>query len=114
MGCGGVATVCPSGAMTYAYPRVPEIGVRLKRVLSVYTQAGGKDACLLLHNSGESRALIARLARRGKGLPARVIPLEVHHAASTGMDVLLAALAYGSGQVAVLATRTKADAHADS
>jgi ferredoxin len=89
--------------MTHAYPRVPDLGARLKRVLSVYSQAGGKDACLLLHNAGGSRALIAKLARRGRGLPARVIPLEVHHPASAGMDVLLAALAYGAGQVAVLA-----------
>jgi ferredoxin len=104
MGCGGCATVCPSGAMTYAYPRVPDLGARLKRVLSVYAQAGGKDACLLLHNALESRALVAALARRGRGLPARVIPLEIHHPASIGMDVLLGALAYGAGQVAVLAT----------
>jgi len=103
MGCGGCATVCPSGAMTHAYPRVPDLGARLKRVLSVYAQAGGKDACLLLHNGGGSRALIAKLARRGRGLPARVIPLEVHHPASAGMDVLLAACAYGASQVAVLA-----------
>src|SRR5437879_6565540 len=103
MGCGGCATVCPSGAMTYAYPRVPDLGARLKRLLSVYAQAGGKDACLLLHSAGESRALIAKLARRGQGLPARVIPLEVHHPASVGIDVLLAALAYGASQVVVLA-----------
>jgi ferredoxin len=103
MGCGGCATVCPSGAMSHAYPRVPDLGARLKRVLSVYAQAGGKDACLLFHNAGESRALIARLARRGRGLPARVIPLEVHHPASIGMDVLLAALAYGASQVVTLA-----------
>jgi len=108
MGCGGCATVCPSGAMTHAYPRVPDFGARLKRVLSVYAQAGGKDACLLLHNADGSRALIARLARRGKGLPARVIPLEVHHAASVGIDVLLAALAYGASQVIVLATPKEA------
>jgi len=108
MGCGGCATVCPSGAMTYAYPRVPDFGARLKRVLSVYAQAGGNDACLLLHNAGESRMLIARLARRARGLPARVIPLEIHHAASVGMDVLLAALAYGAGQVVVLATSKEA------
>ena len=103
MGCGGCATVCPSGAMTYAYPRVPDLGARLKRLLSVYAQAGGKDACLLFHSAAESRALIAKLARRGQGLPARVIPLEVHHPASIGMDVLLAALAYGASQVVVLA-----------
>jgi len=103
MGCGGCATVCPSGAMSHAYPRVPDLGARLKRVLSVYAQAGGEDACLLFHNAGESRVLIARLARRGRGLPARVIPLEVHHPASIGMDLLLAAVAYGASQVAVLA-----------
>ena len=108
MGCGGCATVCPSGAMTYAYPRVPDLGARLKRVLSVYAQAGGKDACLLLHNAGENRVLIAKLARRGKGLPARVIPLEVHHPASVGIDVLLGALAYGASQVVVLATPKEA------
>jgi ferredoxin len=104
MGCGGCATVCPSGAMSYAYPRVPDLGVRLKRVLSVYGEAGGKDACLLLHDAGESRALIAKLARRGRGLPARVIPLEVHHPASIGIDVLLAAMSYGACQVVMLAT----------
>src|SRR6267378_8656704 len=114
MGCGGCATVCPSGAMTYAYPRVPDLGARLKRLLSVYAQAGGKDACLLLHNAGESRALIANLARRGKGLPARVIPLEVHHPASIGIDVLLGALAYGAGQVQVLAAPKEAAEYGDA
>jgi ferredoxin len=103
MGCGGCATVCPSGAMSYAYPRVPDLGMRLKRLLSVYAQAGGKDACLLFHTPGDGRALIAKLARGGSGLPARVIPLEIHHPASIGMDVLLAALAYGASQVLVLA-----------
>src|SRR5258706_13616252 len=114
MGCGGCATVCPSGAMTYAYPRVPDFGARLKRVLSVYAQAGGKDACLLLHNAGEGRALIAKLARRGEGLPARVIPLEVHHPASIGIDVLLGALAYGAGQLVVLATPKEAAEYGDA
>jgi len=104
MGCGGCATVCPSGALTHVYPGVPDLGARLKRLLAVYAQAGGRDACLLLHGAGESRGLIAKLARRGRGLPARVIPLEIHHPASIGMDLLLAALAYGASQVAVLAT----------
>jgi ferredoxin len=114
MGCGGCATVCPSGAMTYAYPRVPDLGARLKRVLSVYAEAGGRDACVLFHNTGESRVLIAKLARRGRGLPARVIPLEVHHPASVGMDVLLGALAYGAGQVAVLAAPKEAAEYGDA
>jgi len=104
MGCGGCATVCPTGAMSYAYPRVSDLGARLKRLLAVYSQAGGKDACLLLHSAGENRALLAKLARRGRGLPARVVPLEIHHAASVGIDTLLGTLAYGASQVVVLAT----------
>ncbi|MGB7543373.1 MAG: 4Fe-4S dicluster domain-containing protein [Burkholderiales bacterium] len=114
MGCGGCATVCPSGAMTYAYPRIPDVGARLKRLLSVYLQAGGKDACLLLHDTTDSRALIARLARRGHGLPARVIPLEVHHPAAAGIDLQLAALAYGASQVVVLATPKQAADYGDA
>ncbi len=107
MGCGACATVCPSGAMSYAYPSVPDLGLRLRALLATYAQAGGRDACILLH-AEDGRAAIANLARRGRGLPARVIPLEVHHVASVGLDVWLAALAHGASQVAVLATGTEA------
>jgi len=41
-------------------------------------------------------------------LPARVIPFEVHHIASVGLDVWLAVLAFGASQVAVLATGNEA------
>jgi ferredoxin len=108
-GCGGCATVCPSGAMTYASPRVPDSGARLKRLLAVYGRAGGRDAAILFHNATDGRDLIARLARRGKGLPARVIPQELFHVASAGIDTLLAAIAYGASQVLVLAAGTEAD-----
>src|SRR6185436_3695460 len=73
MGCGGCATVCPSGAMTYAYPRVADIGTRLRAALGAYRKAGGESACLLFHNTTDGRELIARLGRRGRGLPAHVI-----------------------------------------
>jgi ferredoxin len=108
VGCGGCATVCPSGAMTYARPRVADIGTRLKRMLAVYRQAGGRDAAILIHNAEAGRELVARLARRGKGLPARVIPVEVFHIASAGIDTLLGAIAYGASQVLVLASGSEA------
>jgi ferredoxin len=111
-GCGGCATVCPSGAMTYSNPRVADLGARLKRMLALYGQAGGRDAAILVHNAEAGRELIARLARRGKGLPARVIPLEVFHIASAGIDTLLGAIAYGASQVFVLASGTAADPYA--
>jgi ferredoxin len=107
MGCGACTTVCPSGALTFAYPSVPDLGVRVRTLLSTYAAAGGKDACLLLH-AEEGRPALAELARRGRGLPARVIPLEVHHVASVGLDVWLMALAHGASQVAVLLTGQEA------
>ena len=103
VGCGACTTVCPSGALTYAYPAVPDLAARIKTLISTYGKAGGRDACVLLH-AEDGRDAIAKAARRGRGLPARVIPLEIHHIASVGLDVWLAALAWGAPQIAVLTT----------
>ena len=113
MGCGACATVCPSGAMTYVYPSVTDLGKRVRTLLSAYRAAGGRDACLLFHDE-KGRELVLRLGRRGKGLPARVIPVEVHHIASTGIDVWLGALAYGASDVAVVATGAEAPQYAEA
>ena len=113
VGCGACTTVCPSGALTYAYPSVPDLAARIKTLLATYAKAGGRDACLLLH-AEDGRDAIARAARRGKGLPARVIPLEIHHIASVGLDVWLAALAWGASQIAVLATGREAPQYRDA
>ena len=112
VGCGGCATVCPSGAMSYAYPAVPEIGMRLKAALSTYHDAGGRDACILFHDAREGRTQVLDLGRRGKGLPARVIPIECFHVASIGLDLMLGALAYGASQVLVLSTEKVAEGYA--
>jgi len=108
MGCGGCATVCPSGAMTYAYPRVADSGARVRAALSAYRAAGGASACVLFHNTTDGRALIAKLARGGRGLPARVIPVEVLHVASVGTDLMLGALALGAAQVVILSAGSEA------
>ncbi|TMH23586.1 MAG: 4Fe-4S dicluster domain-containing protein [Betaproteobacteria bacterium] len=113
MGCGACATVCPSGAMTYAYPSVPDLGTQVRTLLATYRAAGGRDACLLFHDAA-GRELILRLGRRGKGLPARVIPVELQHMVSAGIDVWLGALAYGASDIAVLATGAEAPQYADA
>ena len=110
-GCGGCATVCPSGAMTYTYPKVPDMGARLKTALATYREAGGKDACIVFHDATEGRAACWRYARKGKGLPGRVIPLECFHVASIGMDLMLGAMAYGASQISILVTDKTAEAY---
>ena len=110
-GCGGCATVCPSGAMTYVYPKVPDMGARLKTALATYRDAGGKDACILFHDAAEGRSSLLAYARKGKGLPGRVIPIECFHVASIGMDLLLGAMAYGASQISILVTEKTAEGY---
>jgi len=103
MGCGACATVCPSGAMSYQYPRVADRGAQVKQLLSAYRQAGGTDACIVFHDGEAGRSVLAAAAAAGEGLPARALPLETWHIASIGLDLLLPAVAFGASQVVVLA-----------
>jgi len=113
MGCGACTTVCPSGALTYAYPGVPDLGTRVRTLLATYFAAGGRDPCLLFHDA-RGRELINASGRRGRGLPARVIPVELHHMAAAGIDVWLGALAYGATDICVLATGVEAPQYAEA
>ncbi len=109
VGCGACATACPSGAMTYAYPDAASVGTRARGALSAYRSAGGRRPVILLHAEQDAGAVLAALGRGAgasvprtpvmRGLPARVIPLALHHVASAGVDLGLALLAYGAAQV---------------
>ena len=116
VGCGACTTVCPSGAMSYSYPRTPHQGRALRTLLATYARAGGREAVLLLHNQQGGQALIGQLGReaqlrRAHGVPANVIRHALWHSASTGIDLWLAAIAFGAHQVAVLCTGEEAPAY---
>lgn len=100
MGCGACASSCPSGAMRYAYPSVPELGLRLKTMLGAYREAGGEVPVVVFHDRKGEDWLLRRAHRQG--LPGNLIPLGVHDIASIGPDLLLAALCYGAAHVSVL------------
>ena len=102
LGCGGCHAVCPTGAVRYAYPRPSDIGLRLRKMLAAYAAAGGRHGCILFHDGKVGWELLMRLGQQGRGLPARVIPLEVHDVASTGLDVLLGAVIFGASQCVIL------------
>lgn len=129
LGCGGCATVCPSGAITHNYPGVPEIGRRLRAGLAAFRERRGVNAVVLLHDAEAGRRLLdeigrgrlspggsgpARAAPGIRGLPARVIPVEVHHVGGAGPDLALAALAYGASQVVVAAGGREAEGYLDA
>ncbi len=102
MGCGACATVCPSGAMGYQFPRVADRGAQMKQLLSAYRGAGGVDACIVFHNGTDGRDLLAVAEVSEVDLPVRALPLESWHVASTGLDLLLPAIAFGASNVVVL------------
>jgi ferredoxin len=114
VGCGACSTVCPSGAMSFAYPGTVDQGRRLRTLLTAYALAGGVAPALLIHSEGAGSGLIdelgrgARVDRSLRGLPARVLPVAVWHTASVGADLWLAAIAQGASQVWVLATAEEA------
>ena len=101
MGCGACATVCPSGAMAYQFPRVSDRGDDIKQRLAAHRDAGGREACLLFHDGGKGRELVEGAATAGR-VPPRYVPMETWHVASVGLDLLLPAIAYGAGQVAIV------------
>jgi ferredoxin len=107
-GCGACTTVCPTGAISYAYPSASHTGGRIKTVLQAYADAGGAEPVLLLHGA-EGAAMLAQL---GDAIPGRLLPLGLHHTASTGIEVWLSALAYGAAGVTVLLTEAEAPQYA--
>jgi ferredoxin len=113
-GCGACTTVCPSGALGYAYPSAEHTGMRIKAALRAYREAGGLEPVILFHDAGEGAALLGQLAepQLAAGVPGRVIPIALHHTASTGIDVWLSALAYGASGITLLMTGAEAPQYA--
>ena len=117
VGCGACSTVCPSGAMSFAYPGTVDQGKRLRTMLTAYAKAGGQNAALLLHSQAGGARLIDELGRAARadrrtgtlnGVPARVLPVALWHTASAGIDLWLAAIAQGANQVWLLLTDEEA------
>ena len=110
MGCGACASSCPSGAMRYAYPSVPELGLRIKTMLAAYRESGGTEPVIVFHDRKGEDWLLRRAHRQG--LPKNLIPVGVHDIASIGPDLLLAALCYGAAHVSLLQVEEMPEAYA--
>jgi ferredoxin len=101
-GCGQCASACPTGAAAYALPPADLLMRRLRTLLTVYREAGGTDAIVLVHDGGHGADLIDALARFGNGLPANVLPLQVNEVTQVGLETIAAAFAYGASALRFL------------
>jgi ferredoxin len=95
-GGGSCATACPTGAITYAYPKVADLLANLRLMLGAYRDAGGAAPGVVFHDAEAGRAWLHENAER---LPENLIPFEVEEIGSVGLDAWLALVAYGARPV---------------
>ncbi len=95
-GGGSCATACPTGAITYAFPKLADLLEGVRMVLNAYREAGGAAPGLLFHDAETGRAW---LEAKAVDLPERLIPIEVEEIGSVGLDAWLTAIAYGAAPV---------------
>jgi Fe-S-cluster-containing hydrogenase component 2 len=98
-GCGQCATACPTGAAEYALPPADALMRRMRTLLTVYCEAGGRAPVVLFHDESHGGALIDALARHGEGLPRNVLPFAVNETTQVGLEAVVAAFAYGASAV---------------
>ena len=89
---GGVcATVCPSGAIQYAYPRAEDTLQQIRTLLRVYRDNDGKDPVIAFFSEADGDVTST--------VPENLIPILVEELGSVGLEVWFSALAYGATTV---------------
>ena len=95
-GGGACATVCPSGAIQYVYPRVADNGNRIRKMLQTFREQQGSAAIVMFHAHAEFPESLLKSH-------ASLLPCKVEELASVGPELCLSALVYGASQVVLLA-----------
>jgi ferredoxin len=101
-GCGGCASVCPTGAILYDDPPFEFLIERLKTLIQTFAAHAGIPPRVLFIDRTFGRQLIADAARFSRGLPADVIPYEVDNVELIGHAELLATLAADGSEALIL------------
>ncbi|MEA3302205.1 MAG: 4Fe-4S binding protein [Pseudomonadota bacterium] len=104
---GGVCTtVCPGGALTYAYPSMQDTLDQVRKLLHVYKESGGEHPVLAFFAenelSDEGRTEAGERDEVTRQIADNVLPMVVEELASTGLEVWLSALAYGAGRIVLV------------
>ena len=98
-GGGSCATVCPSGAMTFIYPPLSETLDTVRSLARHYRESGGRAPVLLFHDAMAGRHILEPVRDK---IPGNIIPLEIEEIGAVGIEVWLAAMAYGINKTLLL------------
>jgi len=97
-GCGSCATLCPSGAMSYAYPRPANAIDRTRAMLA------SNDACVVLLYTESHETLVNE-----SQLSPDILTLEVEEVSAFGVDFWLSMLAGAACRVVLLSDASERD-----
>ena len=98
-GGGSCASSCPSGAISYTYPKAEEQIEFLRQLLQkIRSQNNNQGICLLIYDNEHGAEMVTQVVSE---LPEFIIPFVVEDIGSVGLDMLSCALAYGASQVYV-------------
>jgi ferredoxin len=104
-GCGSCASACPTGAISYACPKVGELLGSVQGALRRNQEADCANPCVLFHDAQDGAAAFARIA---SDISESVLPFQVEGIGSVGIEAWLAALASGADRVVLFATSATA------
>lgn len=96
-GGGSCASGCPSGAISYTYPKAEEQLEFLRLLLQkIRSRNNNQGICLLIYDFEHGAGMVAQMVSE---LPDFIIPFVVEDIGSVGLDLMTCALAYGANQV---------------
>ena len=98
-GGGSCASVCPSGAMRYAYPPAGDLLDGMRAALAAYRELSDEAPIVLVHGREDGGEWIRE---HEAALPGSIVPCEVEEVGSLGLEAWLVLLAYGARVVWLL------------
>ncbi len=99
-GGGTCASSCPSGAISYAYPRADEQVELLRRLIKeMRSSAQIEDLDILIFDQEFGYETVAAVSTK---LPGHTIPFMVEEVGSVGPELVASSLAYGARNVFIL------------
>ncbi|WP_025770873.1 4Fe-4S binding protein [Thioalkalivibrio sp. HK1] len=102
-GAGVCATACPTGAITYAWPKAQDLLSTIRTALKAYREADGKHPAILFH---DQEIGAERWAQKATTAPEFLIPLPVEEIGSAGMDAWSACIAWGAQAILLIPSQT--------
>lgn len=105
-GGGSCTASCPSGAISYRYPKAEEQIEFLRQMIRDFRKLReSRGVSLFIYDTEHGESIVESMA----GLPEHCLPLEVEEIGSVGLDLLSSALAYGVNQIHLLVPDTVSD-----